>query len=159
MERDTVRLNLGCSDRSFAGFIGVDCAPGPVVDQIADLTKPWPWADSSVDEVRAHDVFEHLPNRIFTMNELHRVLKPGGVATIEVPSAAKGAGFAQDPTHCSAWCMNSFQYFRAGSFAKQRFTDSYGISASFRIVHLSEREYQDEFETVWKITAILEAVK
>jgi predicted SAM-dependent methyltransferase len=152
-----LRLNLGACDRRFDGFISVDIAEP--ADQIADLSQPWPWPDSSVDEVRAHDVFEHLPDRILTMNELHRVLKPGARATIEVPSAVKGAGFAQDPTHKTPYCMNSFQYFQAGSFAHQRLAKSYGITAAFRIVSLTESPYQDAYEEVWKITAILEAVK
>jgi len=156
-----MRLNLGCSDRAVAGFVGVDIAPP--ADQIVDLNGPWPWADSSVDEVVAFDIFEHLPDRIHTMNELWRVLKPGARATIEVPSATKGAGQWQDPTHVSPWCMNSFQYFEHGSFAQTRgggqLMRSYGIKASFRIVSLSEREYRDVMEPVWKITAVLEAVK
>ena len=154
-----LKLNLGCSDRPFDGFIGVDIAPGPCVDQIVDLCQDWPWPESSVDEVRSHDCFEHLENRIHTFNQLHRVLKPGGIATVEVPSAAKGAGFAQDPTHRLPYCMNSFQYFRAGSFAHNRLAKAYGITASFDVLELSEREYQDEYETVFKITAILRAVK
>jgi predicted SAM-dependent methyltransferase len=152
-----MKLNLGCSDRTMPGFIGVDIAPP--ADVVADLTQLWPWPDSSVDEVRAHDIFEHLPDRIHTMNQLWRVLKPGATATIEVPSASKGAGFAQDPTHVSPWCMNSFQYYQHGSFAQQRLAKAYGIRASFRVVSLTEREYQDVHEPVWKITAVLEAVK
>jgi len=152
-----MRLNLGCSDRAVAGFVGVDIAPP--ADQIVDLNGPWPWADSSVDEVVAFDVFEHLESRIRTMNELWRVLKPGARATVEVPSATKGAGQWQDPTHVSPWSMNSFQYFEAGSFAQKRLAKGYGINASFRIVSLSEREYKDVIEPVWKITVILEAVK
>jgi SAM-dependent methyltransferase len=152
-----LRLNLGASDRRFEGFISVDIAEP--ADQIADLRERWPWPDSSVDEVCAHDIFEHLPDRVHTMNELHRVLKPGARATIEVPSAAKGAGFAQDPTHSSAWCMNSFQYYRTGSFAQKRLAKAYGITASFRVVTLTERPYKDEHEEVWKITAVPEAVK
>jgi ubiquinone/menaquinone biosynthesis C-methylase UbiE len=152
-----MRLNLGACDRQFPGFLSVDICPP--ADIVADLSQPWPWPDSSVEEVRAHDVFEHLPNRIHTMNELHRVLKPGARAIVEVPSATKGAGFVQDPTHITPWCMNSFQYFEAGSFAVQRLAKSYGIKARFRIVELTEREYQDVHEKVWKITAVLEAVK
>ncbi len=154
-----MNLNLGCSDRAIPGFIGVDIAPGPGVEQVVDLSSKWPWPDSAVDEVRAHDLFEHLPDRIQTMNELHRVLRPGGTAVIEVPSAVKGSGYAQDPTHRTPWAMNSFQYFRAGSFAHQRLARSYGITAAFNVLSLSERMYQDEFEEVWKITAVLEAVK
>lgn len=152
-----MKLNLGACDRRIEGFISVDIAPP--ADQIADLREPWPWADNSVDEVKAHDVFEHLPNRIHTMNELHRVLKPGARATIEVPSAARGAGFAQDPTHVSTWCMNGFQYFRHDSFAHKRLARSYGITAAFNVLSIKEREYQDEYESVYKITAVLEAVK
>lgn len=152
-----MKLNLGCADRQFPGFRSVDKVPP--ADEIADLEQRWPWPDSSVDEVVAHDIFEHLPDRIHTMNELWRVLRPGGKATIEVPSAAKGAGFAQDPTHRSAWCMNSFQYFHDGSFAVNRLSKSYGIKARFKILSLTEREVKDVYEPVWKITAILEAIK
>jgi hypothetical protein len=155
-----LRLNLGCCDRPFEGFTGVDIAPGPCVDIVMDLSQPWDEIPSdSVVEVRAHDVAEHIADRIHFMNELHRVMQNGATATIEVPSAVKGSGFAQDPTHKSAWAMNSFQYFRAGSFAHQRLAKAYGITAAFKVLSLSEREYQDEYEVVYKITAILEAVK
>jgi len=39
------------------------------------------------------------------------------------------------------------------------FLESYGITARFKVLSLSERAYQDVHEEVWKITAILEAVK
>jgi hypothetical protein len=211
-----MKLNLGACDRPFPGFLSVDIVPP--ADLIADLARPWPWEDSSVDEVRAHDVIEHIGDeapklvwnyqidtrplgawrsvasggeippgtaylvgeraesciagvnpralrcrhpsgRIHFMNELHRVLKPGARATIETPNASRGAGFYQDPTHKSPWCLNSFQYFEAGSFAHQRLAKSYGITAAFRIIQLTERSYQDVREEVWKITAVLEAVK
>lgn len=152
-----MRLNLGASDRRIEGFISVDIAPP--ADQIVDLRQPWPWPDSSVDEVAAYDVIEHLPDRIHTMNELHRVLKPGAIATIEVPSAVHGAGWAQDPTHASAWCLNSFQYYRVNSFAHKRLSRAYGITARFEVLELKEKRYADEFEEVWKIVATLKAVK
>jgi len=132
------------------------CEPA---DYIADLSQRWPWADSSVDEVRAHDIFEHLPNRIFTMNELHRVLKPGARATVEVPSAAHGAGFACDPTHVSAWCLASFAYYEHASGAHRRFSKHYGITACFKVLSISEAADNSHREPVWKVTAILEAVK
>jgi 2-polyprenyl-3-methyl-5-hydroxy-6-metoxy-1,4-benzoquinol methylase len=152
-----MRLNLGACDRIIPGFVSVDIAPP--ADIVADLAKPWPWLDSSADEVVAYDVIEHIADRIHFMNELHRVLKPCARATVETPNAAKGAGYFQDPTHVSPWCLNSFQYFEAGSFATQRLAKSYGITARFRMVSLTERKYQDTHEEVWKITAVLEAVK
>ena len=152
-----MKLNLGACDRPFDGFISVDIVEP--ADQSADLSQPWPWPDSSVDEVRAHDVIEHIENRIHFMNELHRVLKPGAQATIETPNAARGSGFFQDPTHKSPWCMNSWQYYEAGTYARARLAKSYGITAEFKVISLVETPYQDVRETVWKIVAILQAVK
>lgn len=151
------QLNLGCADILLKGYLNVDI--GPPADTIVDLTGPWPWETSSVFHVVAHDIIEHLPNRIHTMNELHRVMSPGSQVEIIVPSASKGAGFAQDPTHKSQWCMNSFQYYQAESFAVGRLANNYGITARFRILSLTEKPYIDAYEEVYKITAILEAVK
>jgi predicted SAM-dependent methyltransferase len=152
-----MKLNLGACDRAIAGFLSVDICPP--ADVVADLSQSWPWPDSSVDEVIALDVIEHIANRVFFMNELHRVLRPGARATIETPNAARGAGFFQDPTHVAPWCMNSWQYFEAGSYAHRRLARAYGIRAAFRVVELREQPYMDVREEVWKITAVLEAVK
>lgn len=152
-----MKLNLGASDRHIPGFLSVDIAPP--ADVVTDLSQRWPWEDSSVDEVVAFDIIEHLADRIHTMNEMHRVLKAGARARIEVPNAERGAGFFQDPTHKSAWCLNSFQYYEDGSFAHQRLAKSYRITARFKVLQLDQKPYRDRYEEVWKITAILEAVK
>lgn len=183
-----MKLNLGCADTLLANYINVDIAPPPQLKgyrpdpvptrngltlaypvtecdngalfQFANLNNLWPWADSSVEHVLAQDVIEHLKDRIQTMNELWRVMKPGAQAEVIVPNAYRGAGFYQDPTHVSPWCMNSFQYFEDGSFARGRLGDAYGIKARFKIVLIGDREYSiDPYEPVWKIHALLEAVK
>lgn len=165
-----MKLNLGCSDRVIPGFIGVDIASP--ADQIVDLARPWPWQESSVQEVLAYDVCEHIGDeyladdrhtngRIHFMNELHRVLIPGGRAIIETPNAARGFGYYQDPTHVSPYCLSTFKYFEAGAFARGRLGGPYGITAAFRVIELSEMQSsgEDSREIVWKIRAVLEAVK
>ena len=152
-----MKLNLGACDRKFPGFLSVDIAPP--ADVVTDLEQPWPWPDASVEAVKAFDIIEHLADKIFAMNELHRVMKSGARAELEIPSASHGAGAFQDPTHKSYWTMNSFQYFQDGSNAHKRFARSYGITARFKVVSLAERQYQDVKEPVWKILAVLEAVK
>lgn len=180
-----MKLNLGASDRRIEGFISVDIAPP--ADQIVDLDAPWPWPESSVEEVLALDVCEHIGDcghnsgrydcpgcggsgyvpvrhslgRIHFMNELHRVLVPGGKVTVETPNASRGSGYFQDPTHVSPWCLSTFKYFERGSFAHGRLSKAYGITATFRVLSLTERETngEDEREKAWKITAVLEAVK
>lgn len=159
MEGRSLKLNLGACDRVFPGFLSVDVVPP--ADVIADLEQDWPWPDSSVDEVRAHDAFEHLKDKRHTMNELWRVLKNGGRATIEVPSAVRGAGAFQDPTHVSYWTANDFEYYERGNFARERFRDSayYGVKCDFVIVSLEQREYSGKYDPVVKIAVVLEAVK
>ena len=155
-----MRLNLGANDRRVEGFISVDvCEPA---DQIADLTKDWPWPESSVDEVLALDVFEHLKDKRHTMNQLWKVLKNGGRATIEVPCAAHGAGAFQDPTHTVYYTGNDFAYYEKGNFARERFRNSpyYGIKADFKIIEKPHcTPYQDICDMVYKCRVVLQAVK
>ena len=79
---------------------------------------PWPVEDSSVDEVRASHVMEHIAaghDRIAVMNEVHRILKPTGTFEIYVPFLENPIGVMwpaiADPTHISYWCKESFDYF------------------------------------------------
>ena len=161
------RLNLGCSTDLRGGeWTNVDIAQP--CDVVADLAQPWPWEDSSVDEIYAADIFEHLPNRIHTMNQAWRVLRPGGILTMECPDAAKGAGQWQDPTHVSPWTPNALQYYTDGSPAHKRFAAAYGITARFKVLMVTERAYREIAGDVkgsavacdvWKWTARLETVK
>lgn len=134
-----VKLNLGCNKRPLDGFVNVDIHPFDGVDVIADLEKPWPWEDGSVDVVKCADLPEHIrmvweepdlsrlngglegieaalrnPVRhygiIHFMNEACRVLKKGGILDMLIPST-DARGWSQDPTHVSYWNENSILYF------------------------------------------------
>ena len=148
-----MKLNLGCCDALLDGFVNVDLVPGDGV-QVADLREPWPWPNSSVTHIRAWDIIEHLPNKILTMNELWRVLRPGGTAEIAVPTT-DGPGAFQDPTHVSFWNRRSFMYYEAGNPYRERFARHYGIEAKFRTVG----ERTDYSLDGPRLTIVLEAVK
>jgi hypothetical protein len=150
---DAIKLNLGCCDAHMEGFCNVDRVPP--ADVITDLEKDWPWLEGTVDEIVANDVFEHLPDKIHTMNEAWRVLKPGGILSIVVPTT-DGRGAFQDPTHCSFWTPHDLLYYTAGSPERERFGDAYGISAVFAVVACQHREITNK---VWVLAAILEALK
>jgi len=156
-----MKLDLGACGRKVPGFRSVDVFPP--ADIVMDLSRPWAGIkDSSVEEIRAAHIIEHLPDRILTMNEIHRVLVPGGRAVIDVPDASRGAGFHQDPTHVSQWCMNSFLYFDPQEPQWQRFHEPYGITAKLRVVEWSEREEGrsiHKYQHVWVLHVVLEAVK
>ncbi|HSF31109.1 MAG TPA: methyltransferase domain-containing protein [Candidatus Tectomicrobia bacterium] len=146
-------LNLGCGGILLPGFVNVDLMAGPGV-QSADLRQPWPWPDNSVTYVYASHVIEHLPDKIFTMNELCRVLRPGGLALILIPTT-EGSGAWQDPTHVSFWNRRSFLYYEAGHPYRETYAASYGISAQFRRVWEMTTPTADGPE----LAIVLEAVK
>jgi len=102
--------DLGCGKHPRAGWTGVDKNPDNAPQVQADLMQPWPFADSSVFAFRASDLIEHLPNKQFTMSEIHRCLVPGGWLLSLTPST-DGRGAFQDPTHVSFWNENSFWYY------------------------------------------------
>jgi hypothetical protein len=108
-----VKLNLGCGTNKAPGFVNVDRAHGP--DVVHDLEVfPWPWADSSVDEVRAHHVLEHLGATpalfIGVMKEMHRVCRNGAKVEIVVPHP-RHDDFMNDPTHVRPITLNVLALF------------------------------------------------
>ena len=78
----------------------MDSRPFDGVDQVVDLRQPWPWEDRSVEEAHCSHFIEHLtgPERMHFVNELYRVLVPGGKCTLVTPhwSSARAYG---DLTH------------------------------------------------------------
>jgi SAM-dependent methyltransferase len=51
-----------------------------------DLQAPLPIADASADLVVLQEVLEHLPNQLLALQEMHRILKPGGEVFLTTPS-------------------------------------------------------------------------
>ena len=108
------KIEVGGRMAAKAGYETLDIKDA---DIIADLNERWPFEDNSIGIIRSFDVFEHLPDSIYTMKELYRVLAPGGWAIIQVPST-DGRGAFQDPTHKSFWNINSFKYYTQANIAK-----------------------------------------
>lgn len=156
-----LKLNLGCADDFRPGFLNVDryChyaerRPGCDFQQ-TDLALDWPWPDNSTEFIFARDIFEHLPDKIHTMNEAWRVLRNGGRLELLVPTT-DGRGAFQDPTHVSYWTPNDLTYYSVSGFERKRLGDAYGIKALFRVVSQKHEELPNK---VWRLHAILEAVK
>lgn len=95
-----IKLNLGSGPTKMEGFLSVDRIKFPEVDIVADLTKKWPWEDSSVEEVYSSHTIEHFTamERVHFVNELYRVLIPGGKAVLVAPHWASCRAYG-DPTH------------------------------------------------------------
>ncbi len=51
-----------------------------------DLVQPLPFKNSSFDVVTSLANLEHLPNPEYSLEEIHRILKPGGLLLLTVPT-------------------------------------------------------------------------
>lgn len=168
------RVNLGCSDDHKRGYINVDRVEP--ADLLMDLRQPWKFGDSTVDEIFAHDVLEHLDNAefpgqkgiIWSLNEAHRVLKPGGILDLWVPCLPGVAPWV-DPTHVSVWTADTRYYFceewNNPQGERGRLGPGMGITALFRTIGGSSGkdwtpiQYAADAKDRHKVMVILEAVK
>ena len=108
-----MKLNIGCGFNKLDGYLNVDQFPECAPDLLWNLeTTPWPFAESSVDELVAHHVLEHLgqETKVFfaIIKELYRVLRHDGVARITVPHPMHPT-FLSDPTHVRAFTARTFE--------------------------------------------------
>ncbi len=104
-------LDVGCGVNKQPGAIGLDRNPASRADVLADLDRyPYPFRDSAFDGLVAIHVIEHVGDVIRTMEEFHRLVRPGGLVRIETPHYTDFSSFC-DPTH--RWHLNSysFRYF------------------------------------------------
>lgn len=101
-KEEIIKLDFGCGPNPTEGFEGVDSIKfNDKIKHILNLAKDiWPWDDNSVTEARASHFVEHLTSyeRVYFINELYRILIPGGKCQIIVPHWASCRAYG-DPTH------------------------------------------------------------
>jgi SAM-dependent methyltransferase len=130
-------LNLGCGLAKLEGYVNIDNREEVNPDVAWDLLAGIPYADNSVDMVRAYDFLEHIPppSTVWLVEEIYRVLKPGGIFESSTPDAEHGQAAFQDPHHVSFWVENTWRYFSEDSERKL-----YGTKANFQIDSISRVE-------------------
>lgn len=140
----TVSVDLGCGGGPRNDFgadeaWGVDIVPAGQMVRVADLCRePIPWPDSSVDYVLAYDFVEHVPRLLYVdgvrrnpfvelMNEVWRVLRPGGTFLAKTPALPHPESFV-DPTHVNHVTEGTLAYFTTYA---DGITRSYGFRGRF----------------------------
>ena len=145
-------LDLGCGTRPHNPYgkstvYGVDIRPlsvaGTVEIRCANLAvEQIPFDSNMFDSVSAFDFLEHIPRIlssadgkstinpfVILMNEIWRVLKPGGRFYALTPCYPSRAAF-QDPTHVNILTDTTHDYFTG----PEPLGRMYGFTGSFRVV-------------------------
>ncbi len=146
-------LDLGCGTKPRNPYdcpelYGVDIravlsAPGVVRIVAANLSlQPIPFDDSYFDSLSAYDFLEHVPRAaldyssattrfpfVELMNEVWRVLKPGGLFYAVTPAYPHEKAF-RDPTHVNVLTAKSHRYFTR----PHRLAQMYGFGGDFRLL-------------------------
>jgi SAM-dependent methyltransferase len=126
-------LDLGCGQRpknpyGLPRVFGVDIRAGLQIDGVERIeaanlsSQPIPFEDSQFDSVSAYDFLEHVPRVrvdaqgqthfpfVQLMNEIWRVLKPGGMLYAVTPAFPHEKAF-RDPTHVNIITHKTHRYF------------------------------------------------
>ena len=145
-------LNLGCGLDHVPGYVNIDNRRQVNPDLFCDVTGGLPYPNSSVDYVRAYDFLEHIPSSevVGVIEEIWRVLKPGGTFESFTPDAEHGQGAFQDPHHLSFWVENSWVYY-----SDKGMRDLYGIKANFSV----ELQRVDSGNRIFHLHAFAKAIK
>ncbi|MBP62405.1 MAG: SAM-dependent methyltransferase [Planctomycetaceae bacterium] len=140
--RSMLKLDLGCGGSCREGYTGVDCLQLDGVSVVHDLNRfPYPFDEGSVDDIWLDQVIEHLSSPLRVAEELFRMCKDRATVRIGVPYF-RSRYMAIDPTHVTAFSVDSFSYFDPDSPLCQRYQYT---DARFRIEKIEfDREWREK---------------
>jgi SAM-dependent methyltransferase len=123
-------LDVGCGSAKTPGAVGLDISADTDADVVHDLDRfPYPLETASFDDVLMQDVLEHVREPIRVMEEMHRVLRPGGRLQLRTPHFSSALAYG-DPTH-----RHYLSALAVRSLAEPGF--AHYTSVRFEIVHVT----------------------
>lgn len=128
-----MKLNIGCGRNILKGWVNVDKVALPGVDVVTEtMHHSLPMFDANtVDEFLLSHVIEHIHEPLPLMQELHRLAKPGALATIRTPYGSSDDAW-EDPTHVRPYFPHSFGYFSQPFYWRA----DYGYRGDWRVVRV-----------------------
>ena len=147
-----VILDFGCKMDKVEGAIGVDIDPSVKPDVLHDFNRfPYPFPEGHADRIYAKHIIEHLDDPRRFVEEIYRILKPGGIAWIETPHFSNYVAYAE-PQHKLFYSYFMFKNLVTG--LKDRITVAewhltfYKTFRFFGIAALANRD-PENYERFW----------
>lgn len=105
------KLNLGCANNHEPGWLNLDLNPAVHPDVVHDLESlPLPFLDASFDTVLGSHVFEHIRNFVPLVEDIYRILAPGGYLIGITPYGSSDNAW-DNPHHVRCFTETTWQYF------------------------------------------------
>ncbi len=105
-------LHIGAGRGGYGTTLDISPSVSPSI--VADLARSLPVADGSFDAVYAFNILEHIVDLVPLINEMHRVVRPGGFLSVLVPHFSS-VSVHIDPTHVRGFSVRTFDYFVEGT--------------------------------------------
>lgn len=110
-KKNNLILNAGSGPRRLRDdFINLDAVPFPEVDIVADVSA-LPFADNSLDAIVSESLLEHVADPQKSVEEMRRVLKPGGIIYASIPFLTP---FHASPNDFNRWTKNGLHHLFSG---------------------------------------------
>lgn len=115
-----IGLGIGTTTQIGPACLGTDknCGVSPHIRRygpeygyphmMVDADKPFPFYDDQFNFVMCNHVIEHMADPTFTINEMLRVTRPGGIVGIITPDMAYNERGMIDPTHTHEFSSDAF---------------------------------------------------
>ena len=108
------KLNLGCGNNPKEGWVNLDRVYLPGVDVVHDMTNvPLPFPDNHFDVIFAQQVLDHF-RALPVIQDLNRILKPGGELIIEVMHFTSKRNYTH-LEHCQLYSVETFDAYIPGT--------------------------------------------
>ena len=103
-------LNLGAAKTHIPGFVNIDIHERAEISLDLGAEK-LPFPDNSVRTVVSHHTLEHVPDYLFALGEIHRVLMHDGELLLSLPYATLTENHLINPYHHHNFTERSFEFF------------------------------------------------
>lgn len=130
--QDRFKLDIDCPHGPKEGFLGFGLHQG-LHYQTDVQTYPWPFQDECVLEANCENLLHRVRDLVGFLDELWRVLVPGGKTFVRVPHHASVRAW-QDPFTVRAVPESTFLFFNKVWREEQK-VSYYPIKADFRFTH------------------------
>lgn len=142
-------VNIGCNKKKINGFINIDINPNVKPDIVMDATD-LKFKDNSIDFIISIHCIEHVKDPDKMIEEIHRVLKVGGLVELTMPYAYGRIALAKE--HINQFKARDFYLYEKDNRNKSNYQNINFEILEIRYIH----NYPKYMVPFWAIGCLLQ---